>query len=375
MFPFLLPFLGAAGAAAPAATGALAAGIGSTLGAGALTPAIASAALPAAAGAATAAPAAAVAAPAAAGGIGALGSTLPGGLGIAGGAITPAVAGVAPAATGAAAKGAGILGGLSMDKMILPAMMMGQFMGGGGGKKEKSNPNAGKEQYTGGDPVFPGEDYRPGTDDEWNYFPRTRFAKRGGLIGYAQGGIAQLDPAAQMPPGQMPAPGQMPQPGMPAPAGIAGAVPNPFLEQAMQANMPMAAQEGGVSPEEPSDDQIIEEAVMALTGQHPDPDSAIGNFVKTFGETALQDLAMRVKGQGGGDGMSDTIPASIEGEQPAMLSEGEFIVPADVVSGLGNGSTQAGAQQLDGMMNRVRTMRGGGPVQPPAINARGIMPV
>lgn len=63
--------------------------------------------------------------------------------------------------------------------------------------------------------------------------------------------------------------------------------------------------------------------------------------------------------KGPGDGMSDSIPATIGGRQPARLAEGEFVVPADVVSHLGNGSTDAGAQQLYTMMDRVRKARTG----------------
>jgi hypothetical protein len=67
--------------------------------------------------------------------------------------------------------------------------------------------------------------------------------------------------------------------------------------------------------------------------------------------------------KGPGDGMSDNIPATIAGKQPARLADGEFVIPADVVSHLGNGSTDAGAKQLYAMMNRVRKARTGNPKQ------------
>lgn len=67
--------------------------------------------------------------------------------------------------------------------------------------------------------------------------------------------------------------------------------------------------------------------------------------------------------KGPGDGMSDSIPASIGNKQPARLADGEFVVPADVVSHLGNGSTDAGAKQLYSMMNKVRKARTGNPKQ------------
>ena len=78
--------------------------------------------------------------------------------------------------------------------------------------------------------------------------------------------------------------------------------------------------------------------------------------------------------QGPGDGMSDSIPATIGGAQPARLADGEFVVPADVVSGIGNGSTDAGARQLYSMMDKVREARTGRTRQAPEINPRRMMP-
>ena len=63
------------------------------------------------------------------------------------------------------------------------------------------------------------------------------------------------------------------------------------------------------------------------------------------------------------DGMADDIPAMIGNSQPAALSDGEFVIPADVVSHLGNGNSDAGAQNLYSMMDRVRTDRTGNPNQ------------
>jgi len=63
--------------------------------------------------------------------------------------------------------------------------------------------------------------------------------------------------------------------------------------------------------------------------------------------------------RGPGDGVSDSIPAEIgnTGKQPARLADGEFVVPARIVSELGNGSTEAGARELQGMMDRVQKRR------------------
>ena len=61
--------------------------------------------------------------------------------------------------------------------------------------------------------------------------------------------------------------------------------------------------------------------------------------------------------KGPGDGVSDSIPASIGHKQPARLAEGEFVIPARIVSELGNGSTDAGAKRLYDMMDRIKAKR------------------
>ena len=78
--------------------------------------------------------------------------------------------------------------------------------------------------------------------------------------------------------------------------------------------------------------------------------------------------------KGPGDGMSDSIPAKIGKKQPARLADGEFVVPADVVSHLGNGSTDAGAKQLYAMMDKVRRDRTGNKKQGKEINPRKYLP-
>jgi hypothetical protein len=62
--------------------------------------------------------------------------------------------------------------------------------------------------------------------------------------------------------------------------------------------------------------------------------------------------------RGPGDGISDSIPAMIGKKQPARLADGEFVVPARIVSELGNGSTEAGARKLYAMMDRIQKARG-----------------
>jgi hypothetical protein len=77
---------------------------------------------------------------------------------------------------------------------------------------------------------------------------------------------------------------------------------------------------------------------------------------------------------GAGDGMSDSIPATIEGKQPARLADGEFVIPADVVSHLGNGSSKAGSKRLYAMLDKVRHARTGNKKQGKQINPAKYMP-
>lgn len=241
------------------------------------------------------------------------------------GAFPSAPVGAATTETAAKAGGlGGLMGNMDMSSMMQGLGLMSMMgMGGGGGgddDDDKASPNAGKEKYEGGEPVFPDDDYEGGIDPEWDYFPKY---KAGGLVkGYAKGGKVSADA---------------------------------------------------------SDEQIVQATVDALQGKNPNPEPVIQLFVETFGQQALQDL-MQKMGVGAGlgaaqqsNGLSDSVPAMIDGKQPAALSEGEYVIPADVVSGLGNGSTDAGAQVLDGMAQRTRAARGT-PQQPPAIDPRQVMP-
>ena len=88
-------------------------------------------------------------------------------------------------------------------------------------------------------------------------------------------------------------------------------------------------------------------------------------------------IAQLKKGQylnGATDGMADKIPARIEGDQEARLSDGEFVIPADVVSHLGNGNSDAGAKVLKEMMSRVRKVRTGNKKQGKEIDPKKFLP-
>ena len=97
-----------------------------------------------------------------------------------------------------------------------------------------------------------------------------------------------------------------------------------------------------------------------------------GQYVRRMANGGITSLGHFSDGgqllKGPGDGMSDDIPAQIGRHQPARLADGEFVVPADVVSHLGNGSTDAGAKHLYSMMNKVRKARTGNQKQGKQIN-------
>ena len=109
-------------------------------------------------------------------------------------------------------------------------------------------------------------------------------------------------------------------------------------------------------------------------------------FISEFGQEAfemLREQALQsvvpnaqtegvIRGQGGG--MDDMVDGMIGTEQPVAVSPGEYIVPADVVSGLGDGSTDGGVTELDGMLDRVRQTRTGTTQQPAPMNSGGVLP-
>jgi len=123
--------------------------------------------------------------------------------------------------------------------------------------------------------------------------------------------------------------------------------------------------------------------IAAGLGTTEDAVNAVLDYEYAAGGRVLDavDLATGGMAQGQGyylggptDGMADLIPATIDGTQPAALSDGEFVIPADVVSHLGNGNSDAGAQQLYSMMDRVRTERTGTTKQGPEIDPTKMMP-
>ena len=93
--------------------------------------------------------------------------------------------------------------------------------------------------------------------------------------------------------------------------------------------------------------------------QEPVRTAASGGLMGLQGQTNLGRYAGGGLGrlvQGPGDGVSDSVPAMIGGQQPALIAQGEYVLPARVVSELGNGSTEAGAQRIDQMVAKIEQM-------------------
>jgi hypothetical protein len=116
-------------------------------------------------------------------------------------------------------------------------------------------------------------------------------------------------------------------------------------------------------------------ALQGMRDGYGAPQTMDGNIPQMAGGGSIggySDGGQMLKGPG--DGMSDSIPATIGNRQPARLADGEFVVPADVVSHLGNGSTDAGAKKLYGMMDKIRKARTGTKKQGKQIKPEKYMP-
>ena len=207
--------------------------------------------------------------------------------------------------------------------------------------------------------------YQPGVDPEWMYSRMVPKMAGGGMLRYTPAGMA--------------APIRM-QAG-----GIADMMPGAEMEEEN------GTEDYAEDMREMNDKQIVQQAIRAIKGEITESQAAIvlGQFLQAFGEDALRKLVSDVQSgrangtrgdvegtvRGPGDGMDDLVPAAMDdGSQDVLLSDGEFVVPADVVSGLGNGSTDAGAEELHRMMDRVRQERTGRTEQAKQIRAGGLMP-
>jgi hypothetical protein len=161
-----------------------------------------------------------------------------------------------------------------------------------------------------------------------------------------------------------------------------GLAPDSYIQKAGIQSLPALGLlqdegEGALStPEEQSKLRRISPNFRAQDPVQPNP--YYRAQYPSYASGGLADLGAYSDGgrllKGPGDGMSDSIPAKIGSKQPARLADGEFVIPADVVSHLGNGSTDAGAKRLYAMMAKVRSARTGKKKQAPAVNTGKFLP-
>ena len=178
-----------------------------------------------------------------------------------------------------------------------------------------------------------------------------------------------------------------------APSGVAAGTPAPtqndliaFLTQEQRAREKAAAEAaeaaGGTNPTTPVTPVGMTNPNQAVTNMRSGgiaslagggPASAYNRRYNGYAMGGMPQAQGYYLG-GATDGMADTVPAKINGTQEARLSDGEFVVPADVVSHLGNGNSSAGAKNLYGMMDRVRTARTGNKQQGKQIDPNKFIP-
>jgi hypothetical protein len=259
------------------------------------------------------------------------------------------------------------------------------------------NPNFGAP----GEEYFSKQAYAPGTYTPVSDYKPTQMAANGGIIALAEGGEPGLEtqrysqPTRQMAPevaaynarmmemanqqyNVNPRPGPMQVPGSvgyvaptrrmaaPAPTGdsVSGLRFNPITQQFEgEFNAPGSKKKSDYDSMQQELDQMKAErgGYNFASGDSGDGGMAYGGAVGYNEGGGLSSLGSYSDGgqllKGPGDGVSDSIPARIGRRQPARLADGEFVVPARIVSELGNGSTDAGAKQLYAMMDRVQNNR------------------
>ena len=143
---------------------------------------------------------------------------------------------------------------------------------------------------------------------------------------------------------------------VPARAAAPATATTPAVSAAPAGTAPRRPGSGGITYFTPMTYTPVTTAAPAVTAA-PTVTAAAGGMmsggVSTLG--GYSDGGRLLKGPG--DGVSDSIPATIGGKQPARLADGEFVIPARIVSEIGNGSTEAGAKKLYAMMDRIQGAR------------------
>ena len=318
-----------------------------------------------------------------------------------------------PATTAGAGTGSGIFSGgignfLTQNKYALAGGVAGGMMAPNQEPKPADQGNIYTTQFSQdvnpnfgapGEEYFSKQAYAPGTYTPVSDYKPTQMAANGGIIALAEGGQPGLEtqrysqPTRQMAPevaaynarmmemanqqyNVNPRPGPMQVPGSagyvaptpramaaPAPTGdsVSGLRFNPLTQQFEgEFNAPGSKKKTDYDALRAEMDQMKAERSGYSHASGDGGGMAYGGAVG-YNEGGLSSLGSYSDGgqllKGPGDGVSDSIPAQIGRKQPARLADGEFVVPARVVSELGNGSTDAGAKQLYAMMDRVQNNR------------------
>jgi len=157
-------------------------------------------------------------------------------------------------------------------------------------------------------------------------------------------------------------------------------------EKGREAVEAMGYQEGGQT--DMMQDPVTQDVIMFILGE-TDNENAINAFVEKYGAEQFMFLRDKILKQAAGNpdaqtegliqgdgnsGMADDLPGVIGNKEKIAVSQDEFIVPADVVSMLGDGSSDAGSKQLYNMMDRVRQAKTGGTTQAPPLNPQKVLP-
>ena len=258
--------------------------------------------------------------------------------------------------------GVGIAGGVGLHEIMKPPELL--------------DPNIGKSNYKG-----------PALHDLSPDFQGYTATPNVYQAHYAQGGIAGLDgqspmalgmggnqgfPGGRLDSTQYATPTQMPTSTPVVNSGYEQRT-NPYTGEPQGFAFGGDVDSDDVTAAAPS----VENTAAKVLGASPVNNMGIAGFATGGGIGSLGGYAAGGNPRllnGPGDGMSDSIPATIGHKQPARLADGEFVVPADVVSHLGNGSTDAGAKHLYAMMDKVRAARTGNKKQSKQINPNKFLP-
>lgn len=203
------------------------------------------------------------------------------------------------------------------------------------------------------------------------------FNPTGGYVGYSMGqpgSVAQAAPQALVAPPPPPGGGEPVYnvPTLQSSQPAQGWTPMPYTPDPQDPNAQYYAPNSNDTPYGNYDGRFNNDNYFAAGGPvygHQDDDRRMG-----YDQVGIKSMAGGGSVMGPGDGTSDSVPATINGVAPVQLATDEHVLSADVVSGLGNGSSNAGHKALEAMARRVRSARSNGKKMPRTISPRKFLP-